>query len=384
MPEVRPDAILHLMAAKGWSKERLATKAGVNPRTISNLLSGKAFRADTLACVAGAFGVSPAALLVGYEADSAAAVDPDARIRVTIDIPLQAFKQQESLKPWMEAFQLLANIQGNITINDISEGSVKLDLSMAGDDAARLIRAFAAGKLEQAKVTQVAVPRQLIFTLLSGLMTIGAANPLFIPLVPFIGFFLLKQRLRQAGITTTFKDGEVVLTKGDDKAKLPQDTPAGKSSDAAEIKAAIELTTPDYLLPALPCTITLQLEPDEGNQSSAMELGEQLEELLKTRQTLAAGVSRTESPVPWNGSLQLHLQSAAALREMSEVILTHFLDTPTRLTIGFNREFRSSAGEFTMKSRMRMSLSSDVWESVAQEIAGILAEPSAPQSGPDE
>lgn len=380
MPEVRPDAILRLLAARGWSKDRLAKKAGVTPKTISNVLSGKPFQADTLACIAGAFGVPPSALLVGYEADPVVAVEPDARVRVTIDIPLKAFQQQDSLKPWIEAFKLLASLQDDITINDISEGSVKLDLSMSGDDAARLIRAFAAGKLEQAKVTQVAVPRQLIFTLLSGLMTIGAAHPLLIPLLPFVGFSLLKKRLSEAGVSITFRDGEVLFSRIGDKAVAVQDSPAGKLSDAAEIKAAIEVMTPDYLLPALPCTITLQLEPAEENQLSSAELGEQLEELLTTKQTLAASVSRTASPVPWNGTLQLDLSSPEALREMSEVILTHFLDTPTRLTIGFRKEVRSFAGEFAMKATTRMSLSSNVWESVAQEIAGILAAPNASQA----
>ncbi|MCZ2343632.1 MAG: helix-turn-helix domain-containing protein [Bacteroidales bacterium] len=384
MPEVRPDAILRLLAAKGWSKERLAKKAGVNPRTISNILSGKPFRADTLGCIAEALRVPAAALLVGYEDDPlAVAGREDASVRISIDIPLKVFKQEEVLKPWMEAFKMLATLQSNITINDIREGSVKLDLSMSDTDAARLVRAFAAGKLDQAKITQVAVPRQLIFTLLSGLMTIGAANPLFIPLLPFVGYFLLKQRLSQAGISTTFQDGNVVLTRIEETTTPPQAASA-KSSDAAEIRTAIELTTPDYLLPALPCTITLLLEPAEGNQPSSTDLGEQLENLLKTRPTLAAGVSRTETSVPWGGSLQLHLPAAEALREMSEVILTHFLDTPTKLTIGYSKEFRSDAGELALKSRMRMSLSSDVWESVAQEIAGLLAEPNTPESGPDE
>lgn len=365
MPEVRPDVIHRLKDAKGWSQERLANAAGIDPKTLSGVLAGKSFRGDTLIRIADALGVEPGVLLAGSDGDLSAPAKPEPRIDVTltIGIPFSAFDQQSQLAPLIESLTNLMKATGDIRINGINSGSVNLSLSLTPEDAKRLVATLASGKLDELKVTQLIAPRQLLFTLLAGTITISAGNPFIVPLMPFAGFFLLKQRLKQAGIQMDASGANVVL-----KRVEPASGQQPEPRSASDIREAIDLVTPDFLLPTLPARITVALEPADGSDAKPEDLASGLVEKLEEKPTLAGHVTST----PGKPAIDIDLQSPGALRDMSEVILTHYLDQPLRLVIESERKTTFLGGDFTMKTRSRMSLDSDVWESVVDEVTQML------------
>jgi len=111
-------------------------------------------------------------------------------------------------------------------------------------------------------------------------------------------------------------------------------------------------------------------EPADGSDAKPEDLTSDLAGKLEAKPALAGHVTST----PGKPSIEVDLQSPGALRDMSEVILPHYLDQPLRLTIESERKTTFLGGDFTMKSRSRMSLDSDVWESVVNEVTQMLGQ----------
>lgn len=112
------------------------------------------------------------------------------------------------------------------------------------------------------------------------------------------------------------------------------------------------------------------LEPADGSDAKPEVLASCLAGKLESKQTLAGHVTS----IPGKPAIDVDLQSPEALRDMSEVILTHYLDQSFRLVIESERKTTFLGGDFTMKARSRMSLDSDVWESVVDKVTQMLGQ----------
>lgn len=151
MTTVRADVVTRLREARGWSQEMLARKALLDPKTLSNLLSGRRPpRLSTIAKLAKALGVEPGELIEGQDAGP----PPDApekrvEVRLVLSIPFDALEQSEGLLQLVGLMSSLIQAKHAISVVDASPGSVVLTVKMHEDDVYALIQAAMAMKLDE-------------------------------------------------------------------------------------------------------------------------------------------------------------------------------------------------------------------------------------------
>jgi transcriptional regulator with XRE-family HTH domain len=151
MPTVRADVVTRLREAKGWSQEMLARKALVEPKTLSNMLTGRRPpRLSTIAKIAKALGVEPGELIEGHDPEP----PPDAaanrvEVRLVLSIPYKGLEQSEGLRQLVGLISSLVQAKHAISVVDASPGSVILTLKMSEEDVYALIKAAMALKLDE-------------------------------------------------------------------------------------------------------------------------------------------------------------------------------------------------------------------------------------------
>ena len=362
-----------LREARGWSQEQLASKMGFHAKTLSNIENGKNCLLSTIASIATALGVQPAELIEGHEPDPPASGPAEKRVlmTLTLSIPFEDFEETEGIDRLSAFLMAVINGKNAIAIPDAVRGSVKLTLLVDEEDAPRLIQAFADHKLDSIQASELGIPRKVALLLIAAIVAQGSVNPIVLPVLPFAAIMLVMKRFQNAGLEVSFADDDLINLKWNKDAATSSgdNTPTLTSFSPSSIRNAIEIVTPENLLPTFPCSITLRLEPeDKGGDNSAV-LGARLESLLLDRTSLGSNVNRVDTTPEWSGQLALTLTSVEDLRAMSEVVLTEFLGQPINLAVYQKRSGSFLGSKFTMDGTFTVTLSTSVWESVAKELA---------------
>ena len=373
MAKVRVDVMKRLREARGWSQEQLASKMGFHAKTLSNIENGKNSLLSTIASIATALGVQPAELIEGHEPDPPASGPAEKRVlmTLTLSIPFEDFEETEGIDRLSAFLMAVINGKNAIAIPDAVRGSVKLTLLVDEEDAPRLIQAFADHKLDSIQASELGIPRKVALLLIAAIVAQGSVNPIVLPVLPFAAIMLVMKRFQNAGLEVSFADDDLINLKWNKNAAASSadNTPTLTSFSPSSIRNAIEIVTPENLLPTFPCSITLRLEPeDKGGDNSAV-LGARLESLLLDRTSLGSNVNRVDTTPEWSGQLALTLTSVEDLRAMSEVVLTEFLGQPINLAVYQKRSGSFLGSKFTMDGTFTVTLSTSVWESVAKELA---------------
>ena len=373
MAKVRVDVMKRLREARGWSQEQLASKMGFHAKTLSNIENGKNCLLSTIASIATALGVQPAELIEGHEPDPPASGPAEKRVlmTLTLSIPFEDFEETEGIDRLSAFLMAVINGKNAIAIPDAVRGSVKLTLLVDEEDAPRLIQAFADHKLDSIQASELGIPRKVALLLIAAIVAQGSVNPIVLPVLPFAAIMLVMKRFQNAGLEVSFADDDLINLKWNKDAATSSgdNTPTLTSFSPSSIRNAIEIVTPENLLPTFPCSITLRLEPeDKGGDNSAV-LGARLESLLLDRTSLGSNVNRVDTTPEWSGQLALTLTSVEDLRAMSEVVLTEFLGQPINLAVYQKRSGSFLGSKFTMDGTFTVTLSTSVWESVAKELA---------------
>jgi transcriptional regulator with XRE-family HTH domain len=384
MPSVRTDVVKRLRESKGWGQEMLAEKSITSLKTINSIESGAQARLSTIAKVARALGVEPGDLIDRGESPPvpqppdpvpAGAVRADRRVELTLtlSIPFESFDETDGIDRLATFLAAVASAKKTIAITDLIPSSVKVSLLVDPDDAAAIVRAFAENKLEPIQASRLTVPRSLALSLLATSVASGVVNPLVVPVMPFAGLLLALMRLRQSGLDITFDDDGLTLRASGSPAETPLPVlPSVAAFDPPTIRQAVEWVTPEPLLPNFPCTVSLQLFPNEPTGPTTAQLGERLETTLSDHASPHLNVSRTDPAPQWDGKLAVRLESAAELRAAAELVLTSFLGEPVSLTVTQQRTGTLLGGPYTLDASVTTNLSAAVWESVERELAGLF------------
>lgn len=368
--------------AKGWSQQVLAEKAIVCIKTLSSLEQGNPALLSTFGKIAKALGVEPGELIEGHGPDpspnSSAAVPTEnlAAIKLTLSIPFQYFNEMVDVGR-VEAFLMaVINSKNAIVITDVSPGSVKLTMLVDEDDVPRLLQAFVDRKLDQIQASELTVPRKGTLFYGAALATPGTVNPVIVPAPPFgavypaimsaprfVAFKLGGNRSQQSSFDDDFQTLE-----RNPQATTPisyNSIPIVAVGDPSSIQQAIEDIIPQYLIPRFPGSITLRLEPDEDGTDSSITLGERLESLLSSHESLRSKMRRAHTTPDWSGdiTITITLDTVDELRAMSEELIVGFLGQPVTLAVSGT----CLGGQVTLKT----SLSGPEWNSIIEELAEL-------------
>lgn len=380
-PCARKDAIRLLREAKGWGQQALADRAVVSIKTLNSVEQGKPAQLSTFGKIAKALAVEPSAFLEGHETNpppAAPAGDQAARrveVKLTLSIPFEDFDETEGLDRLVGLLTSLMNAKNAVTITELSPGSIELTMLVDEEDAPRLMQAFSQHKLDVVQATQLDLPRTSVLLFIAAHVAQGVANPILVPVMPFVGYMLLLNHLRNAGISVELADADHIrLKKTDPSSALPAgDTHQPFASvDSSIIRQAVEVVTPPFLAPGFPCQIGLRLQPNKESDAEPVWLGEQLESRLNTSGPLRGKVHRASPAPDWTGEVSLELASLEDLRAMSEAVLAGFLGQPVTLIAKLQRTGTFLGGRFSMDAEVATNLAASVWESIAQEIGKAL------------
>jgi hypothetical protein len=242
------------------------------------------------------------------------------------------------------------------------------------EDVPRLAQAFTDHRLDPIQAAELGVPRRVILMLATASVAQGIANPILLPVLPFLAFMLIVRGLRGKGLQVAITHEDMILLRWPSGASEPETEPTSilASFEPGEIRHAIEAVTPEHLLPSFPLSIKVLLEPETPDGETASILGARLETHLTGRLSPVSSLSRTEAAPVWSGKLSLNLASAQDLRVLTEVILVHFLGKPIRLNVDQKRSVTFLGGAFSMDGTFSVSLSSSTWESMAKELAELI------------
>lgn len=375
-PSARKGVIRKLREAKGWSQQTLADEAIVSFKTISSMEQGKRAQLSTFKKVAEALGVTPTDLIEQHEQLQAASTpptsQPDKRVQITLtlSIPFQDFDETEGIDRLSTFLMQVISSKNAMLVTNVTPSSVKLTMLVDEEDAPRLVQAFANHKLDDIQAAELGFPRRAVLLLLTASVAQGIANPIVVPVLPFLAFMLVLRGLRTKGLQVANADDGMILLRWTDNASTSPSESASilASFTPAEIQGAVEAVTPEQLLPSFPMSIKVLLEPEMPDGESASTLGARLETHLTGRLSPACTINRTDDGPAWGGKLLLNLASVQDLRVLTEVILVHFLGQPIRLNVDQKRSGTFLGGAFSMDGTYTVSLSASTWESMAKEL----------------
>ena len=295
-PRARKDVIRRLREAKGWGQQVLANRAVVSFKTVHSVEQGKPAQLSTFAKIAKALGVEPCKLIDGHDPDSlrpAGGRGKCVEVKLTLSIPFGEFDETDGLDRLTAFLTSVIEAKNAIIVDSVAPGSVEVSLLVDEKDAPRLIQAFAGNQLEPIQAVELVIPRKVALHYVAGIVAMGFANPVIVPVLPFAAFLLAIHRLQDSGIDVAFLGGDLLRLKRMSSAG-PANTepiPSLAAVDPSLIRQAIEVVTPDSLLPALPCSVTLRLDPNASDGPSSVTLGERLESLLVDQERLRPKVS---------------------------------------------------------------------------------------------
>lgn len=162
-PRARKDAIRRLREAKGWGQQAFADRAVVSIKTINSVEQGNPAQLSTFGKIAKALGVEPAAFLEGYDPTSHLASDvirslsKRVEVKLTLSIPFEEFDESDGLASLLQMMASLIKAKHEISVVEVSPGSVKITLEMDRDDLNELIVAFMAYRLKDAQIVSLEV-----------------------------------------------------------------------------------------------------------------------------------------------------------------------------------------------------------------------------------
>jgi transcriptional regulator with XRE-family HTH domain len=170
--------IQELRMAKGWTGSDLAERAQLSPRTISNVEADKNVFLTTLRCIADALQCKVSDLLT-YDATWEPAADRAVRtitVRVVINTDISS-SDEKGMCMLTEMLAQLAKLQDHVVIEDVTEGSVVIHLSLTEDDVNRLIQAFNEGVFNEMNKIDAIWMRVIGITLPPSFKTRNSSNP---------------------------------------------------------------------------------------------------------------------------------------------------------------------------------------------------------------
>jgi len=233
------------------------------------------------------------------------------------------------------------------------------------DDVPRLLRAFVDRKLDQIQASELTVPRKgALYG--AALATPGTVNPVIVPAPPFASYILIDNRSHQSGIDVELTGDDFLTVKRNPQATTSisyGSIPIVVAGHPSTIQQAIDDIIPQDLIPSFPCSITLRLEPNEDGTDSSITLGERLESLLSSHESLRSKMSRVNTTPDWSGDIAITLDTIDELRAMSEGLIVGFLGQPVTLAVSGT----CLGGQVTLKT----SLSRPEWNSVIEELAEL-------------
>lgn len=382
-PSARKGVIRKLREAKGWSQQTLADEAIVSFKTISSLEQGKRAQLSTFKKVAEALGVTPTDLIEQEEqlqaANTQPTSQPDKRVQITLtlSIPFQDFDETEGIDRLGAFLMQMISSKNAMLVTNVTPSSVKLTILVDEEDAPRLVQAFAAHKLDDIQAFELGVPRKVVLLLLTASVAQGIANPIVVPVLPFLAFMLVLRGLRTKGLQVANADDGMILLRWPDNASTSssESTSILASFTPAEIQGAVEAVTPEELLPSFPMSINIRLEPDAPDGETAPVLGARLESQLASQLSPDSSIARVDAGRAWPGKLAITLATVRDLRALTEVILVHFLGKSIRLSVDQKRSGTFLGSVFSMDGTFTVSLSANTWESMAKELADVTTLP---------
>lgn len=167
MALAKPDVISQLHQAKGWSQERLAEKAGIDPKTASNVMQGRSCKISTLALIAQALGVEPSKIIQGDFPDPESDTDRRSRsmtikqrrskARIRLDVDYNSYDELKDLSELIAVLMERIKAKDEVFVTDYAEGSVLVTLSMGHEDLEKLILAYLAHSLDDLPIGSITV-----------------------------------------------------------------------------------------------------------------------------------------------------------------------------------------------------------------------------------
>ncbi|WP_437193667.1 helix-turn-helix domain-containing protein [Planctomicrobium sp. SH527] len=167
MALAKPDVIYQLHQAKGWSQERLAEKAGIDPKTASNVMQGRPCKISTLALIAQALGVEPSRIIQGDFPDPDSDTDRRSRsmtlkqrrakARIRLDVDYNSYDELKDLSELIAVLMERIKAKEDVFVTDYAKGSVLVTLSMGQDDLEKLILAYLTHSLDDLPIHSITV-----------------------------------------------------------------------------------------------------------------------------------------------------------------------------------------------------------------------------------
>ncbi len=362
MPRIRPDVVQRLREGKGWSQEELARKAGIDVKTLSRMVKGLECNISTVAFVAGALNTEAAQIIDNGEhapkpANESQGMPPD-KVRIIfgemIDVTMgiecmfELFKEVDALGPFLESLVKTAQLRDKIEVKEITQGSVRLTVSVSQEDYVRLMAAFEKHKLDSLDVKEIAVPEGSLRLLAGGLVTAEL-------IMPFLGpalLLYLYSRFRKAGIQPVMQQkGIVRFVRVADVS--PEPVPAEPSLPAPNhIRAITLLAAQQNALPAFPFAVTLNLAPTDESAETSTVLMKHLHGQLLSSPALNAKVQFNES----DDELKVVIADAETLNDLIQIVLAKHAGQPVIITAGFEKADSTEYATFTNKSTITTRL----------------------------
>jgi len=145
-----------LRIARGMSRQKLADKAIVSPRTLDSIMAGKQAAISTFSKLAKALDAPVESILEGYE-------DPDApierlwKVTITISTPFDRFDETKDLPVFLSRLSSLLGGDGISCIN-VKPGSTKINVDLTNDQVINIVTTYLRRRLDVLKVRQIIVP----------------------------------------------------------------------------------------------------------------------------------------------------------------------------------------------------------------------------------
>lgn len=379
MPKVRPEIVHGLREGKGLSQNELASKAGIDPKTLNRMLKGSDCNINTISYVAGALGVVTSEILDDGASDSPFAAAADNKLRIsygehfdillTIDCAYVLFSNSEKLAPILRQIEEVSGVRNGLEIKDVREGSVKLTVSASEQDALRLVEAFTQHKLDDIKVTKLTIPEKIIPLLLTGVLAI-APTALTFPILPAAALIYLFRRLRNAGIhAKATPDEKIVLSINETERDSTDIGRVLGPISPSLIHSIVKFITPQSWLPTFPFTAILKLSPNLPDQETSLDLTAQLQDHLTACPTLLDKVLYVEE----KERLEVELENVEAFREVLETVMTHYFEKPVSITVGYKTSSATERFRTKFETTITTSLDKKDLEADAKAIRSFFS-----------
>jgi transcriptional regulator with XRE-family HTH domain len=387
MLKVNGEALRQLRRNAGMTIEELARKANVSARTINSYQAGKEAQISTLKLVAESLRVPFSSLLAEpYIEPTPVESARRVNVHITLSIPYEEFDQSVQLSGLIAAIQSLTNASRQISPIAVINGSTVVSLEMDEDDLPLLINAYAEQKLKPLGVTKLDLPNSLALHAIAGLVSQGMANPVLVPIFPFVGVICYIRQLLKMGVRPEVISGDrlqLEVDEGGQDAAVSHAAFSFASLPPGLIRKAIEAVTPSSLAPFFPLSVIISLVASGDSVESKSTLGEELETQLNTFKNIAPNLSRNQTKYgtdddAWTGELVVNLNSIEDVRDLSEAILVKFLGRPVTLVTKMKKSGDFHGLKYSTDGTFSNSLSAAIWDSVAKDLAKILPTPSSP------